>query len=173
MGLENIAPLLVLGKSTGVIKLDTLEDFNAVDLSMVNQATRAIRIFTQDLDHPLYDTDEFVESVAEVARKHRSTLIQILVIDSSKAVRLGHRLVELAKRLPSSIFIRKVHPAYASNKESFLLVDNKGLVRRPKSEVLIGTAEFQAIPEAQTKERYFMDVWEKSQEDPSLRRLPL
>ena len=173
MSINNIAPLLVLGESTGIIKLETLDDFNAVDLSMVNQATRAIRIFTQDLDHPLYDTDEFVDSIAEVARKHRYTLIQILVIDSSKAVKLGHRLVELAKRLPSSVFIRKVHPDYANNSESFILVDNKGLIRRPKADTLLGTAEFRANPSAQTKERYFMDVWEKSSEDPSLRRLSL
>ena len=173
MGISNLAPLLVLGESTGVIKLETLDDFNAIDLSMVSQAKRAIRIFTQDLDHPLYDNDEFVDTIAEVARKHRYTLIQILVIDSSKAIKLGHRLVDLAKRLPSSVFIRKVHPDFADNNESFMLVDNKGLIRRPKADTLLGTAEFKATPSAQPKERYFMDVWERSSEDPSLRRLCL
>ena len=173
MSFENIAPLLVLGESTGVLHLNSIDDFNAIDLSMVSQATRNIRIFTQDLDHELYDNDIFVGSISDIARKHRSTIIQILVIDPSKAIKHGHKLVELSKRLTSAVFIRKVHDDYVKNKESFLLVDNRGLVRRPKANVLKGTAEFRAIPDAQSKEAYFIEVWEKSSEDPSLRRLPL
>jgi hypothetical protein len=173
MSIDNIASRSVLGDESGVISLSNIEDFVLINQSIINQAHHSIRIFTQDFEHALYDRDDIVDAALKLARRHRSTCIEILVIDSSKAVKIGHRLVELAKRLSSSVFIRKVHADYDDNHESFLLVDGIGLVKRANTNAYKGTADFKAIPAAPQKARYFKEVWERSSEDPSLRRLAL
>jgi hypothetical protein len=173
MSIQNLAPLLVVGESTGTILLESADDFRCAINRMAQQAVRSIRIFTQDLDHELYDHTEFLKVASAVCRQRRNCTIQVLLKNADKAARFGHRLVELQKRLPSSIEIRSVPAEYEEANDEFFLVDDIGLVKRFALGYMRGHCEFRSVPDAVKKARWFNEIWERSEPCQDLRRLSL
>jgi hypothetical protein len=160
MSIANLAPLLA-------------DDFLSAAVSMVKQAKHSLRIYTPDMEPLIYDRPDFIRATSDLARRHKSTLIQILVLDANKIARQTHRLVELYRRLPSSIAIRQVHEDYLTQTDAFLIVDEVAMIRRRNAEQWKGFAEFKSIPLAQRNARLFVEMWERSSEAPALRRLSL
>ena len=173
MSIQNLGPLLQLGESTGTIGLDGLDDFRAAIDNMANQARLTVKIFTQELDHELYDHTDFLKIASDIGRTRKHCEIQILVKDTNKATKLGHRLVELHRRLPSSILIRQLPRDYLEETDEYMLVDDIGLVKRYTIGYMQGCCEFKSIPEAQKKARFFDSVWQRSEPCQDLRRLSL
>ncbi|HVK98248.1 MAG TPA: hypothetical protein VM553_00475 [Dongiaceae bacterium] len=173
MSIQNLAPQLVVGESTGTILLESADDFRCAINRMAEQAVRSVRIFTQELDHDLYDHPDFLEIASSVCRQRRNCTLQILLKNADKASRLGHRLVELQKRLPSSIEIRSLPEEYEETNDEFFLVDDIALVKRFAIGYMRGHCEFRSIPDAVKKARWFGEVWERSEPCQELRRLSL
>ena len=98
----------VLGETAEPIALETSGDNHAAAVALVRQTRRTLIIFTHDLDARVYDTQEFADAVAALARRGRLSRIRILVQDTRPVIRSGHRLVDLAVRLSSYIEVRKV-----------------------------------------------------------------
>lgn len=173
MSIQNLGPLLQLGESTGTLSLDGLADFRAALDNMANQARHSVKIFTQELDHELYDDAEFLKVASDIGRNRKHCEIQILIKDANKATKLGHRLVELHRRLPSSILIRQLPRDYIEETDEYMLVDDIGLVKRYNIGYMEGSCEFKSIPEAQKKARFFDEIWQRSEPCQDLRRLSL
>ncbi len=171
MSIQNLGPLLVVGESTGVITLDGSDDFHAALDNMIRQARSSVRIFTQELDHELYDHAEFIRHASRIGRQVKNCSIDILIKKPDKAARLGHRLVELHRRLPSSIHIRQLPSDYEENTEEFMIVDEIGIVRRFTMGYMQGNCEFKSIPDALKKTRFFDEIWQKAEPCQELRRL--
>lgn len=170
MSIQNLGPLLVLGESTGSIGLDGIDDFHAAINNMVNQATKSVRIFTQELDPELYDDTEFLKIISDIARNRTRCKIHILIQTPGKAARSGHRLVELQKRLTSAIQIHSIPEGEESNDE-FMVIDDIAITRRFTMGYMQGNCEFKSIPDAQKKARFFDAIWEKSHPCQEFRRL--
>jgi hypothetical protein len=173
MSIENLGPLLVLGESTGIITLDGSSDFRAAINNMVRQARHRVRIFTQELDHELYDQPDFIKITSKIGRQSKLCEIQILIHHPDKPSRLGHRLVELHRRLPSSILIRELPEDYDSLQDEYLIVDEIGLVKRHVMGYMQGTCEFKSIPDALKRARLFDEIWQRAEPSQSLRRLDI
>jgi hypothetical protein len=88
-------------------------------------------------------------------------------------VRRGHRLIDLAQRLSSKIEIRKPIAEYADINRTFFVADEAGYVSRPLAERYEGVANFSDRLSARNLVNTFNEVWERSQQDPQLRRLHL
>ncbi len=149
---------------------DALKD---TALAMARQATQHIYVFSQDLDHFIYDTPYFVEACSELARSHRRSEILVLLRDSSKVVTQGHKLVLLGQRLSSSIHFRKPIEEYDDHNEAFMVVDDIGYLYRQQSDRFEGEANFSNRLKARDLGDFFREVWERSQPDPQLRRLQI
>ncbi|MFA5627519.1 MAG: hypothetical protein WCX90_07585 [Thiohalomonadaceae bacterium] len=162
-----------LGENTKLLTLATVDDFRVTSLALAQQARRTLHIFTQDLDHALFDIAEFEEATSQLARHSQYSHVRILLQDSSAAVRRGHRLVDLAHRLSSHIAIRKPIAEYADLRQSFLLADETGYVSRQMADRYSGVADFNDRSTARNLVNLFNEVWERSQSDPQLRRLYL
>ncbi|MCG8316542.1 MAG: hypothetical protein MI976_25295 [Pseudomonadales bacterium] len=173
MSIQNLGPLLQLGESTGTMTLDGKDDFRAALDNMAQQARHSIKIFTQELDHELYDDVDFLKVASDVGRNRKHCEIQILVKDANKATKLGHRLVELHRRLPTSILIHQLPRDYIEDNDEYMLVDDIGLVKRYTIGYMQGCCEFKSIPEAQKKARYFDSIWQRSEPCQDLRRISL
>lgn len=173
MTIQNLGPLLKLGESTGTITLDGREDFRAALDNMAQQAKHSVKIFTQELDHELYDDTEFIKVASDIGRNRKHCELQVLIKDANKASKIGHRLVELHRRLPSSILIRQLPRDYLEETDEYMLVDDMGLVKRYTIGYMQGCCEFKSIPEAQKKARFFDSVWQRSEPCQDLRRLNL
>ena len=162
---------LRLGVSNLTIELQTRrETAHAAEL-MAQQCLESIEIFTRDLDAPLYDQEIFLQALSARCLNNRKALIRILVQDPMPPVKRGHRLIELARRLSSSIELRQPHPDYRRHNEAFLIADRCGLIHRPLADRYEGSANFYDPVEAQRKLDFFTEVWERSEAHPEFRRL--
>ena len=173
MSIQNLAALLIVGESTGTVLLESVDDFRCAINRMAQQTVRNIKIFTQELDHELYDHVGFLQIASAVCRQRKNCTIQVLLKNPEKATRFGHRLVELQKRLPSSIEIRGVPAEYEEANDEFLIVDDIAMVKRFALGYMRGHCEFRSVPDAVKKSRWFSEIWERSEPCQELRRLHL
>jgi hypothetical protein len=149
------------------------EPFASLCVELVADATRYIRIYSPRLDHVVFDNPELISALAGVARRNRYSEVRILISDSRPIIKRGHRLLSLARRLPSSIAIQKLsdHPELPG--DSFVLRDDNGTLFKP----LDSDRDGFFVPDDRAQAKPYIDkfdaLWLKSQPDPELRSLRL
>jgi len=163
---------LILGDTVETVNLNSSEDQRRAAAALVSQARRRVDIFSRDLDKKIYDYRAFLEALQELAVNHRGQ-IRILVKDSAKAVKYGHRLIPLSQRLTSLIEIRKVAEDYKEYNEAFLIADETGYVHRRHADRFEGITRFNAAKEARELLVFFNEVWRNSAPDTNLQRIYL
>lgn len=162
---------LVLGESDETLDIDDRATLAAVCLSMVSQCTRRLTIVSRHLDPALYDNDAFVDAVKAVALGNRRAEIRLLVIDSRPLVSTGHRLLELANRLPSFITLRAPARQHRTFNEAILLADTCGYVHRQFSDRFEATASFNDKRVVAVLDDQIAEMWERGVPDTNFRRL--
>jgi hypothetical protein len=88
-------------------------------------------------------------------------------------VKNGHVLLEVARKLSSSIGIKIVHPELRSSNHEFIVVDGTGVIYRQDSEIYEGYANFRDIAENNRLRRLFRSAWDSGLRDPNLRQLKI
>lgn len=161
----------LLGITSGDIALRTIEQNRTTALALAQQANRFIQIATRDMDALLYDNEPFIDALVALARRHAKSHIDILVWDSTAAVKQGHRLINLAQRLSSHVQLRKPAEEHAKFTEAFLVADGIGYMSRNLAERYEGIASFHAPLQARNLSQLFTTMWEKASPDSQLRRL--
>jgi hypothetical protein len=137
-------------------------------------ARRSVRIFAPDLDQQLLNRDRVSELLAGLARRNSSARIRILIADAGQAIADGHRLVYLARRLPSYITIRVLPRDSRSASENWLMTDERTLFWRPDFRHLRHAIVHRDDPaRCGALQRYFDERWDQSLSDPALRQLHL
>jgi hypothetical protein len=161
----------ILGESQEKISIDTLEENRLGAIALAKQARRSLNIFSYDLDPLIYDNSEFVDAVKKLAISHSQSTVQIILQDSRKVIDNGHRLVELARRISSSVVIRKTPPELKNHAQAFLIADQTGLLYRSVGERFDGYVHFNDRFQCKHLLDFFAHTWEHSSPDPELRRL--
>ena len=154
-------------------ELTSSEDNRQAAVQLASQARRSLALFTRDLDPAIYDTQEFIAAVQQLALRSRYTRIRIVVIDPVAAVKDGHRLIELARRLSTYIEIRRPSEDHAKLPDSFLISDDTGLLYRPLANRYEGFADPYNPFEARNRLRSFDEIWEQAEPEQEFRRLSL
>lgn len=162
-----------LGQDKKLILLRREEDYKNVILEMTRQAITSVRIFSPVLEHKLFDNPELREVLSALCRKNRYTHIEILLYDSHRVTRNGHALLDISRKLPSSIKMKIVLPELRHLNHEYVLVDGTGVVYRLDYEVFDGYANFSDVTECNRLGRQFMAAWESGLNDPNLRQLSL
>lgn len=160
-----------LGQDKKLILLRREEDYKNVILEMTKQAITSVRIFSPLLEHKLFDNSQLRETLSALSRKNRYTHIEILLYDSHRVTRNGHALLELSRKLPSSIKMKIVHPELRRFNHEYVLVDGAGVIYRLDYEVYDGYANFSDVTECNKLGRQFTAAWESGLIDPNLRQL--
>ena len=161
----------VLGETRGLITLDTREQNRLAALSMAQQSQHTLRITSRDLDPALYDNDDFIEAAKALAlRTHRAKLF-ILVNTSDPAIKNGHRIIDLSRRLTSFIEIRLQGMRFQEYNEAVLIADESGYMRRRLADRYETEADFASPRTAREMTKKFDEMWAESIVDPNLRRL--
>ena len=162
---------LRLGISDMVIELLSRSDtLHATDL-MLEQTRATLDIFSRDLDPDLYDRQVFIDAAQQLCVRNRKARIRVLVQDPQPAIKRSHRLIELGRRLSSSIEIRQSNSDYHRYNEAFMIADDCGLVHRPLADLYEGTANFYNPVEVRRKLDFFTEVWDRSESHTDFRRL--
>lgn len=164
---------LRLGLSDFDIELTTRTDTEHATNLMTEQAQDTLDIFSRNLDPGLYEQTTFLDNLSRLCVRNRKARIRFLVQQPVEAVKCCQRLLELARKLSSSIELRQPHPDYRHHNEAFLVADRCGLIFRKMSDRYEGTANFYTPVEAQRKTDFFTEVWERSEVHPEFRRLYL
>ncbi len=163
----------ILGVNRELIRLESRDDNRLAANHMVEQGQHSLRLFTPNLDPRIFDTSEFIEAVKNLALASSQSKIYILIKDPTLAVTHGHRIVELARKLSSHIFIHRVDEEDQDRPDSYMIVDDVGIIHRPHADRYDGSVEFNNPGEARLLTKQFKDSWERSVPEPELRRLHL
>lgn len=164
---------LRLGTSKLEFVLDRKSEICAVTRALADQARHTLLLHIEDLDPAIYEQGPFVDALSRLARSNSKARIRILIQDARRAVQQGSRLIELSRRLSTYIQFRRPAPEYRDCHESFLLADKSGYLYRPNPGRNEAIANFHDPGKVNDWEKYFMEVWTRSEPDPEIRRLHL
>lgn len=163
----------VLGDTREQLDLQTVEENRAVGIHMLGQARRTVNITSRNLDPRLYDDSDFIEAARQFAISSPKVVMRILVNDPDLAVKNGHRLIELMRRLSSFIEIRVQGKTFQDYNEASLVIDEQGYIYRLHADRYNAEADYCAPRRARELNKQFELMWQDSVTDPNLRRLHL
>jgi hypothetical protein len=159
--------------SDALIEISGAEQLSAIALALAGQCSRSLAIVSRHLDPMIYDRPEFAAAVRQLVVTSRHAQVRMVIADAKTVVTRGHRLLELARQLPTFITIRKFGPAHESFNEAWLLADDQGYIRRRHADRHDGIACFRARRTTRELLRQFDEIWNTALPDPELRRLSL
>ncbi|MGH8281191.1 MAG: hypothetical protein ACRERZ_03255 [Gammaproteobacteria bacterium] len=152
-------------------ELTSSADNRDAAVRLASEARVSLAMFTRDLDPVIYNTEEFATAVRQLALRSRYSRIRVVAIDPTAAIKDGHRLIELGRRLSSFIEFRRPSADHAKLPESFLVADETGLLYRPVASRYEGFADPDNPVEARVRLRLFDEIWERAEPEPEFRRL--
>lgn len=160
-----------LDENSSEIEFSSAEENRALALSLAQQAKREILIASYDFDNRIYSNQAFVDALSAFVRSHRNAHVEILVWHPTTAVKQGHRLIDLAQRLSSSIKIHEPDKVHAEFIESYMVVDGSAYFRRPLADRSDGVGSLHAPLTARDLKEQFHVMWEHSTPSSEFRRL--
>lgn len=158
-----------LGVDSPIQRFEQPEQARSHALALISQARRSLCIYSNDLEPWLYHQSAIQRACTEFLLASPNNRLRILLADATRAVKEGHRLLNLARRLPSNCHIRKVHPDYPNEELTFLLADRHGLLLRPKLDRHDGFALYNDAGRVKLRQAQFDQAWDVSLTDPDLR----
>lgn len=162
-----------LGESETFLRLEGEEQFQHATAALVAQARRELFIITPDFEPARFNNVAFADALSAFARRSRFSDARILVGDPAIAVRWGHKVVTLARRMSSKLRIRQLDEDDIAKAEAIIVADDIGLLRRDGPDGFQGSLASRAIPHAQRASQRFTELWERSREVPDFRLLDI
>ena len=156
-----------------VVTFDTEGDARDGVLQVVGRARRTMSISSGDLDRMLFGNDRFLQAVSDFARRSRHVQVRVLVEDAKAIADESHPLLELARRLPSKVTIRRLPDDRTPSRRSFVVVDTVAVWVQPDREEYVGWYNMHDRVEARRLTDDFDELFERSVDDPELRLLHL
>jgi hypothetical protein len=151
--------------------LEALEAFRVHALKMVQQGRGQLCILSDTLDAPLYNTDEFRDAVRTLVTRDRYGQARFLVKDIRPMIEDGHRLLQLARRLPGKVDVRKLTQPPQNTDHAWMVVDNAILLYKHDDTAYHGYVDYAAAPKCKLLLEEFTNLWELyGEEDPNLRQ---
>ncbi len=154
--------------------LQTIDEAAAFLERLAAQARHHLAIFSFDGDPALLDRPTLLSEVRRVAMSGRGATVRILLRDTTRMARDGHRLLELARRLPSFVEIRRVDVDESGlDDDAFALDDVGGVYWQPRADGAHSEVSLHDPQRSAALATRFEHHWQRAQPDPGLRRLAL
>lgn len=147
--------------------------FNEHALALTSSARRHLYILSPTLDYRVFDSSELATALTTLARDSRQSEIHILIADPRPLVQRGHRLLALARRLPSKLHLRVLaeHPQWRG--ETLVIRDHDGVLYHPGEGARAGFCEADSRASTRAYLELFRELWRQGREDSELRSLQL
>jgi len=156
-----------------LVPFDSEYECRTAACNLLANARRTVVLLSCSLDPQLFASEPCIASVSALARRSRHTRIRILVDDTKAIAASGHALLELARRLPSKVLIRRLPGDRDPPKNSYMVVDGEAVWMLPDQDAYVGWVNQHDRVEARRLSDEFMWLFERSTEDPELRLLSL
>jgi hypothetical protein len=163
----------MLGVTEGEILVEDRSLNIAAVHKLASSAMLNINIISRNLNHQIFDRSDIVDVFSQFIRKNRNTCVRIILFDSTNVIKDGHRLINLADKVPSKISIRKLPKEYAYYNESLMTADGKGFIHNPQSDRYEGNVSFNDHMRCAELDKTFTDHWHQSEIPLDLRRVSI
>lgn len=140
-------------------------------VTMLQQAQDTVRISSSLLNPAIFNDEQIRVALSGFARRSRSAEVQILVSNAKVLGQRGHRLLELSRRLSTSVIMRKLELAEHQNQGEYLLVDACGVIEFGLTERDPASINFCDRARNKNLAEQFDPLWQKSRSPVELRRL--
>lgn len=140
---------------------------------LIATARRTLLILSPSLDPALFASQGCLSAVSTFARRSRHARGQILVEDTRAIASESHPLLELARRLPSKLEMRRLAEDVAPPRSNFIVVDNRAIWVQPDRDAYLGWWNLNDRVEARRLTDQFIALYERASDDPELRLLNL
>lgn len=147
------------------------QPFDELVVELCASASRYVCILSPRLDHAVFDSQALASTLSALARSARQSEVRILIADTRGVVGRGHRLLELARRIPSLVQIRRLneHPDWKG--QTVIVRDRDGVLHKSGSSDHDGFYEPDSRASAQKQLEVFDELWRYATQDPELRTL--
>lgn len=147
------------------------QQFAGFAIALAKSATRYVDILSPQLDQAAFGNEALSSSLSALARSSRQTRVRILLQDPRPIVARGHRLLQLARRLPSTVHIQVLqeHPLWTG--QTIVIRDRDGVLYRPADGDNTGFYEPDSRASTQRHLELFEELWRYSVQDSQLRTL--
>ncbi|MEE4659474.1 MAG: GNAT family N-acetyltransferase [Halieaceae bacterium] len=175
-GIRHVAMALELdyrGATHFITGVDYPQPFAVLAEALADTARRQIRIYSARLDHEVFDNRALASAMTRLAKRGRLSEVKILVSDARPIVSRGHRLLEISRRLSSTVSIRVLDEHPELPEATYVVRDNSGILYKPDDRARQGFYE----PDSRASTTRFVDqfdrLWRWGELDPRLRSLRL
>ena len=157
-----------------LMPIENREQALAAVLELLALARRDICFYTRDLDPGLYENDAVLDALKRIGVSGRGASVRIVIQQPAIPARDGHRLINLARRLPSVFQFRTPDTEDDLHYPSaFLVTDRRSYYFRTLGSRYEGEAHTYAPGRQAQLLEYFNQVWERSTPSEELRQLSL
>lgn len=159
----------ILGQHEHLERFSQPQQARAHILALIQQAQRNLCLYSDDLEPWLYHHSSVQQACTRFLLNSPRARLRILLRDPTRAVKEGHRLLALSRRLSSNLHIRKLNPDYASIDQAYLIADDTGLFLRPELDQQSGYTLYNDPARVRQRQTQFDQAWDTSITDPDLR----
>ncbi len=151
--------------------VDYPHPFDEVAAELCSAARRYVAILSPELESAAFDTEALDDALRKLLRESAQSEVRILIKSAAALVGRGHRLLNLARRMPSRVHIRRLreHPEWKD--ETVMICDRDTVLFKPAGSLDKAFCETDARPAAEQHLDLFENLWRYSEEDPDLRAL--
>ena len=163
----------VLGETTEEVYLDSMEGNRIAAQRLLEQTRFRYYILSRDLDPEVFGTRDFCESLSRLCRRGgRHTDVRILIGDNRKLVHSTHRMLGVIRQFGSSIQLRTLPRRFAHMEQTYVLVDDSGVLVRGHHDTHQYNAKaiFHAPNVYKELREDFIHLWEHADPDPYVRQ---
>ena len=159
----------ILGQHQHLERFSQPQEARAHVLALIQQAQRSLCLYSDDLEPWLYHHSSVQQACTRFLLSSPRARLRILLRDPTRAVKEGHRLLSLSRRLSSNLHIRKLNPDHASEELAYLIADDRGLLLRPELDQQSGYTLYNDPARVRQRQAQFDQAWDTSITDPDLR----
>lgn len=142
-------------------------------VQLIESTQREIRIYSELLEIDVYGDENLVTGLSSMVRANRRSHARILVSSRAELAGRSHRLLDLARSLPSLCQCRIIVEPADRYREDFVLADRSGFVaKKAQNEKLAWFAPADRAGAANRAE-HFDYLWSRATTSAELRQLSI
>ena len=168
------SPVARSPQPSSVVTVSGDADLAEAVLTVARAAKRIIRIRSVQLDRAVFDSAELEAVLSALARRHAQCQVRMLVVDPQAFAASSHRLLTLARRLPTPVQLRAVRSAGGESLESqptVVVADEEAVFVQTHSDASNAFIDLDASAQARSLSIEFDQAWDRAIDHPELREL--
>ncbi len=156
-----------------IVRLNYPRPFDQLVVAQAALARRELRILSPNLDPLVFEQEALFSALRALLRKGRMSQIKVLVQDARGISRRGHGLLNLARRLPSGITLKRLAEHSDWSGDTQVIRDRDSLLALPGGDLDPGFYRPDDRARSETALGRFEELWRVADVDPEFRSLAL